>query len=175
MSEVYLGIDVHKKRCVYTALDIAGNVIGSGGFGNNPGEVCDFAAGISPHTNLVLEPVLNYLWLWDQFEPYAGSVHVAVPYKVRVIAESKCKTDKYDSRILAELLRTNFLPESWIPPRELRSLRTIVRQRYHLVKMSVSLKNRIRYLLFAHGIDLRVSDISSVRTRREISSRLRAG
>lgn len=44
------------------------------------------------------------------------SIHVATPFKVRVIAESKSKTDRYDSRMLAELLRTNFLPESWVPP-----------------------------------------------------------
>jgi hypothetical protein len=110
---------------------------------------------------LVLEPVLSYLWLLDQVEPYVGSVHVATPHKVRIIAESKSKTDRYDSQMLAELLRTNFLPEFWVPPYEIQVLRSVVRQRYHLVKTMIMNKNRIRHLLFWHGMDLRVFDVSS--------------
>lgn len=169
MSKHYVGIDVHKKLCVYTELDAGGNIVRQGSFGNNLQEVSDFSSYLTPRTHLVLEPVLNYLWLLDEFEAYAGSVHVATPHKVRVIAESKCKTDKYDSRMLAELLRTNFLPESWIPPPGLRLLRGAVRQRYHLVGTMVSFKNRIRYLLMEQGVKLRVSDISSLRAQGQIS------
>lgn len=168
MSKSYLGIDVHKKWCVYTEIDSTGKVIRQSRFGNTFEEVSTFASSLNSKVHLVLEPVLNYLWLLDQFEPYVGSVHVATPFKVRVIAESKCKTDKYDSRILAELLRTNFLPESWVPPAEIRLLRGLIRQRHHLVKSVVMNKNRIRHLLFQHGIDLRVSNIASPKARLEI-------
>jgi transposase len=109
MSKCYLGIDVHKKVCVFTEIDSGGKILHRGKFGNTLEEVSDFASTLSPNLHLVLEPVLNYLWLLDQFEPYVGSVHVATPHKVRVIAESKCKTDKYDSHMLAELLRNYFL------------------------------------------------------------------
>jgi transposase len=169
MSKRYVGIDVHKKLCVFTELNAVGNVTGKGSFRNDIVGVSDFTNKLHRGMHLVLEPVLNYLWLLDQFELYAGSVHVATPYKVRIIAESKCKTDSYDSRMLAELLRTNFLPESWVPPKELRSLRTIIRQRYHLVKTMVGFKNRVRYLLFTHGIRLRMSDISCLKAKEAIS------
>ena len=168
MSKTYLGIDVHKLRCVYTELNTKGKIVRKGSFGNNIEEVSDFASSLKGLEELVLEPVLNYLWLLDHFEPYVHSVHVATPYKVRIIAESKCKTDKYDSRILAELLRVNFLPESWIPPVELRSFRNIIRQRHRLVKTTVMYKNYIRHLLFLHGIALKVSNIASAKARREI-------
>ena len=168
MSKNYLGIDVHKKWCVFTEIDSTGKVIRQSRFGNTLEEVSTFASSLNSKVHLVLEPVLNYLWLLDQFEPYVGSVHIATPFKVRVIAESKCKTDKYDSRILAELLRTNFLPESWVPPAEIRLLRGLIRQRYHLVKSMVMNKNRIRHLLFQHGIDLRVFNISSPKAKLEI-------
>jgi transposase len=161
MSETYLGVDVHKRICVFTEIDSEGNLLRRGKFSNNFEEVGRFACSLTSNINLVLEPVLNYLWILDQIEPYAGSIHVATPHKVRIIAESKSKTDRYDSRILAELLRTNFLPESWIPPQHIRILRSVVRQRYHLVKMLVMNKNRVRHQLFRHGIDLPVFDISS--------------
>ena len=163
-----MGIDVHKKVCVFTDIDSEGRIIHQGKFNNNLAEVSEFASMLGPHVNLVLEPVLNYLWLLDQLEPYVGSIHVAVPHKVRVIAESKCKTDKYDSRMLAELLRTNFLPESWVPSHEIRLLRNLVRQRYHLVKTVIMNKNRIRHLLFLNGSKLKVFDISSPKARQQM-------
>lgn len=168
MSKSFLGIDVHKVKCVYNELDTRGNVIRRGQFGNNLAEVSDFGSSLRGGEQVVVEPVLNYLWLLDQIEGHVGSIHVATPHKVKVIAESKCKTDKYDARILAELLRTNFLPESYIAPRSIRELRLLVRRRYWLVQMVVQLKNRIRYLLFLEGVDLKVSDVSSEKALREI-------
>lgn len=168
MSTSYVGIDVHKKRCVYHELDAVGNVIRRGWFGNNLAEISDFGSSLTGNEEIVVEPVLNYLWLLDQLEGQVGSVHVATPHKVRVIAEAKCKTDRYDSRILAELLRTNFLPESYIAPGPIRELRLLVRRRYWLVQMVVMMKNRVRYLLFLEGVDLRVSDVGSSRALREI-------
>ena len=168
MIKAYLGIDVHKRHCVFTEIDLKGNVLRRGRFDNSIEGVSDFISSLSPRVELVLEPVLNYLWLLDQIGPYVGSVHVATPHKVRIIAESKSKTDKYDSHMLAELLRTNFLPESWVPPYQIRILRGVVRQRYHLVKTMIMNKNRIRHLLFWHGIDLRVFDVSSPKACCEI-------
>jgi len=167
MSEKsYLGIDVHKKQCVYTEIDSTGKLLRQGQFGNTFIEVSNFASSLSAQVQLVVEPVLNYLWLLDQLEPYAGSIHVAVPFKVRVIAESKSKTDKYDSRMLAELLRVDFLPESWIPTREIRRLRELIHQRYHLIKQRTMNKNRIRHLLFSQAISLPVKDIASPKAKR---------
>jgi transposase len=170
MSEVsYLGIDVHKKKCVFVEIDSTGKILRRGSFGNTFMEVSDFASSLSPRIHLVLEPVLDYLWLLDQLEPFVGSVHVAVPFKVRIIAESKCKTDRYDARMLAELLRVNFLPESWIPSREIRCLRGLVRQRYFLVKQQTMNKNRIRHLLFSQAVTLKISDVTSPSARRRIA------
>lgn len=169
MSKSYLGIDVHKHECVFTELDSKGKIIRRGRFGNHIEAISDFSSTLQGNEEVVLEPVLNYLWLLDQLNAYVSSVHVATPYKVRVIAESKSKTDRYDSQMLAELLRINFLPESWIPPHDIRQLRDIIRQRHRLVKTIVMHKNYIRHLLFLHGIHLQVSNIASSKARRMIN------
>jgi transposase len=150
MSEKYLGIDVHKNWCVFAEIDSKGKLLRRGRFRNDSGEVTEFAGSLCSWVHLVLEPVLNYLWLLDLLEPVAGSVHVDTPFKVRAIAE---------------LLRRNFLPEPWVPPYEIWVLRNLTRQRHHLVKLSVMNKNRIRYLLFSHGIRLGVFDIASPKGR----------
>ena len=172
MTKTYLGIDIHKTWCVYSELDTKGNLIRRGRFGNNLGEISDFGSHLTGREEIVVEPVLNYLWLLDQLEDGVMKVHVATPHKVRVIAESKCKTDKYDSCILAELLRTDFLPESYIAPQFIRTLRLLIRRRYWLVQMITRMKNRIRYLLFLEGIDLKVSAIASDKAVREIKKLL---
>lgn len=135
MNRRFVGVDLHKRLCHFTELGSEGNVIKKGKFGNNFGEVAAFAASLGPGTKLTVEPVLNYLWFLDQVIPYVESVYPANPSKVRVIAEAKTKCDRYDSLMLAELLRTNFLPESYYVPQEIRSLRDLIRQRSQLVAM----------------------------------------
>jgi transposase len=168
MRKSFMGIDIHKRFCVYTEIDPDGNVLRRGRFGNNIEEVADFAGGLSPKVQVVIEPTLNYLWINDQLEPYADSLHLAVPFKVRVIAESKSKTDRYDSRILAELLRTNFLPESYLAPKEIRVLRDLTRQRNHFIKNRTRFKNRIRHLLFLNGCVVKAADVVSPKAKNEI-------
>lgn len=170
MSSRFMGVDIHKRFCVFTELDSKGNVIKRGKFGNNIKELSVFAGSLDRSVQLVVEPVLNYLWFLDQVESYVHSVHLATPFKVRIIAESKAKTDRYDSRMLAELLRINFLPESFIAPREVRELRELIRQRYHLVRNRAMMKNRIRHLLFLNGSQVRAKDVSSAKALKEMRS-----
>lgn len=91
MSESYVGIDVHKKRCVYTEIDPTGKVVKQGRFDNIFEEVSTFASRLTSKVHVVLEPVLNYLWLLDQFEPYAGSMHVATPAYCHLRLETRSK------------------------------------------------------------------------------------
>jgi len=169
MSSSYVGIDIHKKRCVFTEINADGKIISRGSFGNHRIGIKSFRDKLSCTTAVVVEPTLNYLWLSDYLESHVASLHVAVPSKVRVIAEAKNKSDRYDSRILAELLRTNFLPETFRLPAGIRELRELVRQRAHFVKHQTMLKNRIRRQLFSEGWVVQASDISSPKAKREIA------
>ena len=85
-------------------------------------------------------------------EQYPINICLAHPFKTRLIAEARVKTDKIDSTILAHLLRTDFLPTSYIPSRYIRDLRELLRFRASLVSLRTSLKNRIRTLLSKRGI-----------------------
>ena len=170
MSGRFMGVDLHKKYCVFTELDSRGNIIRRGKFSNNLGEIADFASTLSPNTKLTVEPVLNYLWFLDQVKPYVKSVHPAHPQKVRIIAEAKNKTDKYDSHMLAELLRTNFLPESYYVPEDIRRLRDLIRQRWHLVGTVVAFKCRIRHLLSLNGSSVTAADISSPKALKQLKT-----
>jgi len=87
-------------------------------------------------------------------------VHLAHPALVKPFAKKHVKTDKVDSKVLAQLLRMNYLPESYVPEGEIRDLRTIVRHRASLVRLRTSIKNRVHALLTREGIQLpKLSDI----------------
>jgi len=82
-------------------------------------------------------------------------VVVVDPRKVRVIAETKHKTDRTDARILADLLRTGALPKAlWRVPKATRQLRDKVRLRWGLVQQRAGLYLRARSLLSSIGINL---------------------
>lgn len=73
------------------------------------------------------------------------------PLKVHQIACKK-KTDKVDSRILADLLRTGYLREVYIPGKDVLKLRDLSRYRARLVRVRTSLKSRIRWYLLRDGV-----------------------
>ena len=55
---------------------------------------------------------------------------LANPYKTKITAEAKIKSDKLDARILANLLRADLVYESYVPAREFREKRSLVRHRH---------------------------------------------
>ena len=77
-------------------------------------------------------------------EGLGHKVVLAHPLKTKMIAEAKIKTDKIDAKTLAELLRGDFLPTSYVPPKEIRELRHLVRHRIFLGKYRGIIKNQIK-------------------------------
>jgi transposase len=98
----------------------------------------------------------RYCWqpLYDGLLGAGHDVRLAHPQKVKSIAEAKIKTDKIDSETLAHLLRAGLLPESYVPPRDIRELRDLVRRRAFRVGMRTKLKNRVHAELAKRSIDL---------------------
>jgi transposase len=81
-------------------------------------------------------------------------VKLANPVRTRAIAEARIKTDSVDASTLADLLRANLVAESYIPPKPVRRLREIVRERSVFVKQTTQIKNRIHAILVKRGIVL---------------------
>jgi transposase len=71
-------------------------------------------------------------------------VKLAHPNRTRAIAEEKLKTDAKDSEVLAKLLAMDWLPTAYVPPREIRDLRELVRLRTYLVMVRTMFKNKVR-------------------------------
>ena len=105
------------------------------------------------NVKVAIEASTNYSYIVDALAKEGYEVLVAHPLRTRAIADAKIKSDKIDAKILADLTRGNLLPTSWIPPKEIRELRDLVRQRIFLVKQKTKIKNKIHAELIKRGIE----------------------
>lgn len=147
--QVFVGVDYHKRWSEVTIMDRSGTELKSGRVTNNKDKLFQFLGDyvVPGRTQAVMEATDNWVVMYDWLEELVGDVRLAHPYKVKLISEARIKTDRIDSRVLAHLLRTHFLPEAYVSSKEAREVRQIVRQRIQLVGMCTMVKNRIRSVL----------------------------
>jgi transposase len=96
-------------------------------------------------TGVYWKPIFNVL---------EGDFEIVLANAQRLKAIPRKKTDIIDCKRIANLLRYGLLPNSFIPPREIRELRDLNRTRRKLVGMMTSEKNRLIKVLEAANIKL---------------------
>ena len=108
------------------------------------------------------------------FNVMEGEFTIVLANAQRLKAIPRKKTDIMDCKRIAKLLRYGLLPNSFIPPREIRELRDLNRTRRKLVGMMTSEKNRLTKVLESANIKLSsvVSKISGVSSMAMIRSLL---
>jgi transposase len=149
MNVVVSGLDVHKEYTYATILGPDGEKLAQRKMPNE--EVPDF---LKPYRveRVAMEATTSIAPLYRRLTEEGYDVFVSHPKKTRYIAEARIKTDRVDSQALAELLRLNSLPESYIPPPEIAVLREKVRRRAFLVGQQSRLKIKIRSTLAYEGV-----------------------
>ncbi|MDA8056010.1 MAG: IS110 family transposase, partial [Thermoplasmatales archaeon] len=121
------------------------NVLRKDKFENRFDELEKYLGNFSSEDSFVMESTGFYEPLYDYIESKGFKVKLANPLKIKLIAESRMKNDDVDSEILAKLLKNNWIPESYVPNKEIRDLRRIVRTRIEIKKSTTSYKNRIKF------------------------------
>lgn len=150
-ESLYCGIDLHKKFSVISIVNQEGEVINTEKVTNVNEEIESFVKRWG-RLKCAFETTSNWFWLSDLLEGLGQEVHLANLYKTRLIAGSMVKTDKIDSVVLAQLLRTKYLPECYRSNMEEREKRLQVRHRARLIKYRTQLKNAIHKILMINNI-----------------------
>ena len=114
----------------------------------------EVAAFLKPHgvERVAMEASTHIAPLYRRLVEEGYEVVVSHPKKTRYIAEARIKTDRVDSRALAELLRLNSLPRSYMPPPYIAELRKKVRRRAFLVRQRTKYMVKIRGVLAYEGV-----------------------
>lgn len=151
-EQVYVGFDTHKEDIYGTALNSKGDVICSYKFPNGKEAIKEFLKEFPQwNTQIALEACGIWRGCYFILKELGYKTKLANPLKCHQIAKDK-KTDKVDSKILADLLRVNYLPEVYISSDEIMQLRDLTRHKCNLTRMRVRIQNKIKGYMLREGI-----------------------
>lgn len=149
----YAGIDAHTKSRTIWIVDHKGREVSSSTVVTSAE---GFAAGLERWARRGLKAAVEASgitpWICQLLKDLGVRVVVVNSNRVRLIAESRKKSDRIDAATLAELLRLGGLPEVHQPSIEARRLRTELSVRRQLVRQRTGLINQARGLLRGWGV-----------------------
>ena len=129
-----VGVDLAKRKSQFAVIDERGTVIDERKLPNDKDTVQAFLKRLPGKVQVGCETCTNTYWLVEVVEEIGIPIYVGHALKLKLIAESRIKTDKIDARVIAELLRVEFFPQIKIPPQEIRQIRELLRGRVLLVR-----------------------------------------
>ncbi|UCE36708.1 MAG: IS110 family transposase [Thermoplasmata archaeon] len=139
---LYAGLDVHKNFCQAIVMTKGGKVVKEDKIGTEQEDIEEFFYGLK-NVRIAFEASMYYEYVYEILNGLGYEVSLSHSLKTRLIAESRIKTDKIDAKALADLLRADPLPTSYIPPEDIRKVRHLVRHRIFLGRHRTKLKNHI--------------------------------
>ena len=153
---MYAVFDLGKTNIQVVLKNKDGKIIKENKIQRNTKTILEFIENNNKdHNNIdiVMESGYNYQYLYDLLQDEGYNVKVAHPLMVKAIAYAKVKTDKVDARILADLLRMDMIPECYIPNKEIRDLRDLLRRRFYFVSIRTMFKNKVHVEMSKRWLD----------------------
>jgi transposase len=166
---LHVGLDLSRKRVDVCLISDQGELLG-----HFPAPADrDGLYGLVRRVGVYNEPVRGVIesmngarFVHDELVGHGWEVLIADAQRVKGLAPLACKTDKVDSRVLAELSFRDLVPAIWLPTPGLRRERERSRWRLHLVKHRTTLKNRVHSTLIAFGHQVPMADLFGLAGRR---------
>ena len=151
MEKLSGGIDIHKEKLAGCIMDENGNITREHIFPFSKEAIERFLTGISSsELTIAIEACGMWRGTYTILTELGYKVKLANPKKTHDIACKK-KTDKVDARILADLLRTDYLPEVWIPDERILRVRDLTRHKSNLTRLRTMVQLKIKSYLLRKG------------------------
>jgi transposase len=150
-QQQYVGIDLHRRRSVIVRMTEKGEVLSTVQIDNDPVALAVAIAEAGPNPEVALESTYGWYWAADLLQAEGARVHLVHPLGLHWDTR-RVKNDVRDATALANRLRQNDLPESWIAPPEVREMRELVRYRAKLTALRTSAKAQVHAVMAKHGI-----------------------
>jgi transposase len=154
---IYVGMDVSSKSFMVHAINEKKKVIYRGAIPPTRSALRKLIGLLGNETKLVVFEAGNQMkWIALTLKRMKGvHLHVVHPNEVKWISESSGKTDKVDSRKMAELARGDLLLRAvHVVEGEIRDLRELVGSRHTLQSKRVALINAVRGYMLQEGVRL---------------------
>ena len=148
---LFVGLDYSQHAVQVCVLDRAGKVLCNARCPDDAARIQQLVQRFGAVQGAALEACTGAADLAEELaDRFAWPMHLGHPGFVSRMKQSPDKTDFSDARVLADLERVGYLPRVWIAPKQLRELRTRVRDRQQLVAQRRNLKLAITALLREH-------------------------
>lgn len=167
-SNTYVGLDIHRKSIVATALDEEGTALDQRKMGPTAAELIEYLRTLPGTKRVVMEPCTIWEPLYESLEKEGVETVLTNPLRTRLIADATIKTDRVDAEALATLLRLKAIPRIYVPDEETRALRHLVRERYFYRGKATAVLNRTYAQLLRRGIEYPDRALRTVAGRRRI-------
>jgi transposase len=169
-TKYYCGIDLHSKSMVLCILDRDGKIMLRKRVAN---KLDDFMDAIKPYKTSIklgVESTFNWYWLIDLCREKKLEILLGHAVAMKHIYGGKNKNDNIDSKKIADLLRSNLLPEAYAYPKEKRAVRDLLRRRCKYLSMRSGLYAHGKTLFYQEGcIDISPTALKSKRKRDSLS------
>jgi transposase len=143
-----LGIDVHKNESQIVVLDDDDEIHEEVRVRNaNLDEIAQQYAG----AEAAIEATSNYYAIYDTLDEYLDVV-VADPNQTKALGVVEAKNDRLDAKLREQLRSAKLIAQSYVPPKEIRERRALVRGRKQLVEKQTDFKNQVHAILDQQGI-----------------------
>jgi transposase len=153
MHSHFVGLDVHKQVIAFCIKKADGQIV-------NEGKIKATRQALQEWVNTLprswvggLEATMFSHWIYAFLKPHAEALYMGHPAKMKAIQAGKKKSDKVDARTIADLLRCDAFPTSYVIAPELGRLRQQLRFRQLVVKHQIGFMNRTAGLLMEAGVD----------------------
>jgi transposase len=148
----FIGCDAHKKYSVFVAVNERGEASKPVRVEHERETFRAFLRTLPSRSEIAVESTGFWYWIVEEMEAANHQPHLANTLEAKKRMGRPHKSDPLDAKGLGILLRNGTLPECWIPPRELRDQRELLRTRMALRDLSTSLKHRIHAALLRYGL-----------------------
>jgi transposase len=171
-AKFYCGVDMHAKTSYICILNQAGTIQLRRNIPNNFQMFKYFVKPYLPDLAIGVESTYNYYWLLDGCSDSGLRFYLGHALYMKAISGNKKKNDPLDALTIANLMRSNFFPEAYPYPREMRATRDLLRRRHRLVRIRAEAYGHIQLVFGQYGIrDVGTDDVRNKSTRTNLIQR----
>jgi transposase len=134
LTKYVCGIDLHAKKLTACVMDREGKIVQKKTISCQREDLIKFLKPWKKDITIGVESTYNWYWLIDTLQEHNIPCCLGHALYIKRKISTKHKSDPVDSRGLADLLRTNQFPVAYAYPREMRTVRDLLRRRHFLVR-----------------------------------------
>jgi transposase len=147
-----IGCDLHTRQQTLAMLDTATGEVVEKILVHVASNVREFYSTLPGPVRVGIEATGSMQWFVNLMEELGIECQVGHPAKIRAAEPRKQKHDRRDADLILKLLVENRFPAIWLPSKELRDLRALLRHRHQWVRMRTRVQNALQAIALANGL-----------------------